>query len=265
MDRDEVIAEIKRVASLLGRDRVSVSEFRRHGKVGTDLVAARFGTWNKALEAAGLVPIEEFKRIDDGDLEEEFRRVHAKLGKVPTYNEFRLESRFSPATYKKRFGGWRNALTHYLGADEPQPGRQSEDDAEQSFARPVSDGRTLWAPSSGKAGRVFGPPLNFRGLRHEPVNEQGVVLLFGMVAQELGFLVEAAGTGFPDCRAKRGAKGGYYLEVDIEFEFRSSNFLGHGHDPQKCNLIVCWVHDWLECPIEVLELKSAIKQLKSDV
>jgi hypothetical protein len=23
-------------------------------------------------------------------------------------------------------------------------------------------------------------------------------------------------------------------------------------------LIVCWIHDWLECPVEVLELKSNV-------
>jgi len=38
------------------------------------------------------------------------------------------------------------------------------------------------------------------GLRHEPVNEQGVVLLFGMVAKQLGFLVEAVQKGFPTAR-----------------------------------------------------------------
>lgn len=114
--------------------------------------------------------------------------------------------------------------------------------------------------------RTFGPPLNFRGLRHEPINEQGVVFLFGMVAHDLGFLVEAVGVPFPDCRAKRLVKGGHYVEVDVEFEFRSRNFwIGHGHDPKACDLIVCWEHDWPDCPIEVLELKSAIKRLDSNV
>jgi hypothetical protein len=37
----------------------------------------------------------------------------------------------------------------------------------------------------------FGQPINFRGLRHAPINEQGVVFLFGMVSYELGFIVEA--------------------------------------------------------------------------
>ena len=113
--------------------------------------------------------------------------------------------------------------------------------------------------------RVFGRPLNFRGLRHEPIDEQGVVFLFGMVAHELEFLVESVRTAFPDCRAKRLAKGGRYIELNIELEFRSSNFREHGHKAGECDLIVCWEHDWPDCPVEVLELKSAIRQLDANV
>ena len=37
-------------------------------------------------------------------------------------------------------------------------------------------------------------------LQHAPINEQGVVYLFGMVSHELGFLVEAVQTGFQESR-----------------------------------------------------------------
>jgi len=45
--------------------------------------------------------------------------------------------------------------------------------------------------------------MDFRGLRHEPINEQGVVLLFGMLAEELGYRIEAVQNEFPDCETKR--------------------------------------------------------------
>jgi len=35
----------------------------------------------------------------------------------------------------------------------------------------------------------FGELIDFRGLRHAPVNENGVIFLFGMVSHELGFMV----------------------------------------------------------------------------
>lgn len=60
---------------------------------------------------------------------------------------------------------------------------------------------------------IFGDPIDFRGLRHEPVNEQGVVFLFGMVARELGYLVEAVQGGFPDCEAKRQISKGQWQPV----------------------------------------------------
>ncbi len=116
--------------------------------------------------------------------------------------------------------------------------------------------------------RFFGPPLNFRNLKHEPINEQGVVHLFGMVAHELGFLVEAIATEFPDCDAKRripsGPRAGQYEALKIEFEYRASNFRLHGHDPNICDLIVCWENDWPGCLVEVLELREAIMKLRHD-
>jgi hypothetical protein len=44
--------------------------------------------------------------------------------------------------------------------------------------------------------------------------------------------------------------------VKIEFEKESRNFLRHGHLPSGCDLIVCWVHNWPECPVEVIELSK---------
>jgi hypothetical protein len=113
-------------------------------------------------------------------------------------------------------------------------------------------------------GTLFGDPLDFRELRHEPINEQGVIHLFGMVGRELGFLVEAIGQGYPDCAAKRRTKRGRherYEAVKVEFEFKARNFEVHRHDPAGCDLIVCWENDWQGCPVEVLELKSAITEL----
>lgn len=108
---------------------------------------------------------------------------------------------------------------------------------------------------------LLGEPLNFRGLQHAPINEQGVVFLFGMVCRELGYLVESVQTGFPDCEGKRRIDNRRWERVRIEFEFKSSNFVKHGHDPTLCDLIVCWEHDWLDCPMEVVELRKQIQNL----
>lgn len=109
--------------------------------------------------------------------------------------------------------------------------------------------------------RLVGPGLNFRGFLHEPISEQGVVFLFGMVAKELGFIVESVATGFPDCTAKREVAKNRFKSVSIEFEFQSRNFLIHGHEVSGCDLIVCWEHNWPECPLETIELRTRIREL----
>jgi hypothetical protein len=108
---------------------------------------------------------------------------------------------------------------------------------------------------------IVGEPINFRGLTYAPVNEQGVVLLFGMLAKELGFHVQLVRQGYPDCKAVRFLGDGRYEEVNIEFEFRSSGFKKHLEEDTQSDFIICWEHDWPACPanIQVLELRSLIQ------
>lgn len=105
---------------------------------------------------------------------------------------------------------------------------------------------------------IVGDPLNFEGLQYAPINEQGVIFLFGKLHNELGIIVEAIQTGFPDAKGRKKIKQGWQ-EIAIEFEYRSSNFQSHKHPVDECDMIICWLHDWKDCPIEVVELKSVIE------
>ncbi len=75
---------------------------------------------------------------------------------------------------------------------------------------------------------------------------------------QLGFSVTHLQSAFPDCEALRQVEYGKWQRIRIEFEYESRNFLLHMHDPKGCDLIVCWSHNWPECPVEVLELKSLV-------
>lgn len=106
---------------------------------------------------------------------------------------------------------------------------------------------------------VMGAPFSRHPLTNAPVNEMGVVFLFALVAWDLGFQVESLwARGYPDGRAKREVAPGKWQDVAIEFEYESKNFVLHGHDEKKCDVIVCWRHNWKECPeeIEVIELSG---------
>lgn len=134
-----------------------------------------------------------------------------------------------------------------------QAGREGE----QTAVGPLTSGR--------RPPRVYGEPIEFRGLRHAPTNEQGVVYLFGMVSRELGFTVEAIQNGFPDCEGKHilDRKRNLWAGARIEFEFLASNFCEHGHDASQCDYIVCWENDWPDCPVTVIELRREILRLPS--
>ena len=85
-----------------------------------------------------------------------------------------------------------------------------------------------------------------------------------MLAKKLGYLVENVQTGFPDCEAMRLIAPGRWQRVSIEFEFESRNFRDHGHALDGCDVIVCWRHNWPDCPrqIEIVELYRVIESMR---
>lgn len=109
---------------------------------------------------------------------------------------------------------------------------------------------------------IVGDLINFRGLVYAPLNENGVIYLFGKVTEDLHMYIEEIKPGFPDCIARRFTGKGWE-RIRVEFEFKSSHFKSHGHDIEECDVIVCWENDWHECPIEVVELRSAIQDMEN--
>jgi HNH endonuclease len=111
---------------------------------------------------------------------------------------------------------------------------------------------------------LLGAPMPLPAMAYEPVNEMGVMVLFSMLAQQLGFVIEAVQSGFPDCEAKIEVEPGRWQHFRIEFEYESLQFKKHGHDPSQCDLIVCWRHNWKNCPphIQVLELSKLVAGLR---
>ena len=130
-------------------------------------------------------------------------------------------------------------------------------------ARTNAMNKELPAPAKGwkllKDRPTYGPPLMPAALAHGPVNEAGVVYLFGMVAGDLGFVVTRIQSEFPDCEAMRHVEGDIWQKVRIEFEYESRNFVTHLHRVEECDVIVCWKHNWPNCPLDVVELKSVVK------
>lgn len=114
---EELMDDLKYVATKLNRDSFTSAEYQQHGLYSKDTFFRRFKTWNNALIAAGLMPIEvpSGVRIDTYSLLEELERVWIELGRQPTATDIKNGvSKYSLHTYERRFGSWRKALEFFV-------------------------------------------------------------------------------------------------------------------------------------------------------
>ena len=269
--KDDLIAAARAVAEKLGTRKLSIAEFRDATRIGPRRVYRHFGTWRAFCAAAGLEPRQSASVIPDETI---FRALHDAFiacGGVLAGPEVERRLPFCRNVLYRRSGSWPGAMRDFAAwaksdaPDFPYPAELEARIARQRIRvrRAAASAAQPGAPACGPpwpatGARLTGDPLHDRPLQNEPINESGVVLAFGMLAKELGFLVDSVGAAFPDCIARRRVGERRWETVRIEFEYRSHNFVEHRHDPNGCDLIVCWEHDWPDCPIEVLALRAAM-------
>lgn len=251
-DRIALVSRLRHLSARLGR-RPYLAEFCEDSGLSATQVRRCFGSYYRLLRI-GAFPGKRARRwFDDTALLRALRDGLVRSGGVVRARAFQPADGPAAATIARRWQGWTGALValrDWLERDEP-------DYPYLAALRHYCAESCHPDDSSGRCGEL----LRFRALDHAPTGEAGVVFLFGQVAEELGFVLETVRTGFPDALGRRRL-GREWHRVRIEFEHRSRNFYAHGHDPRACDLIVCWEHDWLQCPLEVLELKTAIAGLK---
>ncbi len=273
-DKQHILDSIRAIARGLGRAPTR-SEFFRLAGISEYSISQCFPSWNNAVRSAGLHAKTLNVRLEDSELLKDWGEIVRANRAIPAKRAYRRVGKYDPRSLERRFGHWSSLPQVFLNfaKDNPEwadvvallPARAPihEHESNDDLASPILKKKTRHAPLKDRA--IYGNPTHFHGLRHEPVNEQGVVLLFGMLAKELGYMVEAVQTGFPDCEAMRQITPERWQRVRIEFEFESRNFRDHGHPASGCDVIVCWRHNWDDCPkhIEVVELSRVIRSLGS--
>jgi hypothetical protein len=111
---DDLIADLVRVSDELGKKRITFRDYNITGKFSSSTIATRFGSWNGALERAGLEKTIE-RNISKEALFRNIVDVWTKLGRQPKFRDLSAEvSAYSSATYAYRFGGWRDALREFV-------------------------------------------------------------------------------------------------------------------------------------------------------
>jgi len=288
MTKEEIVKAIRMCAKKLRRN-PNLRELRVMAGVPTKHVYKRLGGLSKALRAAGLEGIGPGFSPAEGTVLRDWATVARKLKRLPSMLEYERAGRFSGKPFHRLYGSWSGTADgfrdfvdkHRLQAQwgdvlEIIAGAQalgsngtirSAVRTKEATARiPVNEQDNGGMKRFRKGGilrdrPVYGRPLPWPELAHEPVNELGVVFVFGMMARRLGFVVHRLQSGFPDCIAMREVAPGQWQRVRIEFEFESRNFRKHKHRSDKCDVIVCWKHNWKECPLDVVELGELLPKL----
>ena len=167
----ELLADLRRVAELLGVKTLRYDEYPQHGRCASRTFATRFGSWNAALSAAGL-EIGRRQDISEEELFENMEQVWTTLGRQPRREEMQKPlSAFSPNTYTRRFGGWRGALEKFVAYanSESTPTHHVRSVAVSVVAARYPDLRMRWRVLTRDSFRC-------RSCGRSPALEQGVVL-----------------------------------------------------------------------------------------
>jgi hypothetical protein len=274
MSKEKILKAIRLCASKLKRN-PSRRDLRMMAHISEETLYKHFGGLRRALEEAGLEPSGSGFRQPESVVLLDWAAVARKLGKIPTVHQYESAGRFSDMPFHSRYGNWtripeafrefaartkvQNEWKDVLKMVAAQAGKSSERKVRSNHQRSRKEDVYPNRPS-------YGPLMNLPEMVHEPLNEQGVIFAFGIVARKLGFSVLRFQTRFPDCEALREVVRGQLQRVNVEFELDSRNFLRHHHDAERCDIIVCWVHNWKECPkhIEVIELRKILREYCRD-
>lgn len=274
MTKEEILSALHDCVRKLGRN-PSLRELRRMCGVTEDAVYKKCGGLAKALRAAKLEPMGSGFEVRTSTLLLDWAALARKLGRLPTAQSYMKSGRYSTTPFVKRCGRWQYVPQEFLRfvreqgiesewADVIQMTGRKQEGESRAKARTKAAPRRHWdQPVLLRDRPVYGGPLPMPGLACEPVTEIGVVYLFGMVAGQMGFMVQRMQTGFPDCEALRRVERGKWQRVSIEFEYESRNFMKHRHNADDCDVIICWRHNWPECPkrLEVIELSKVVRAI----
>jgi hypothetical protein len=267
--KEEVLVSIRECAEKIGHA-PSLTELRINTGVMERHVRKHFLTYKRALEECGMVREGAGFKVSPEALFKDWAELVRSTGKLPTLAEYDMHSKYSHRPLISRFGSWRQVPMGLLGLAE-------ENGWEVEWKDVVDVLRERWrdAGMSVKTCKrqrltpaemgiftdrpTYGPPVLQMPLAHGPTNELGVVFLFGFLALKLGFVVTRIQPEFPDCEAMLEVQPGIWQRVRVEFEKEGRNFVRHLHNVAEADVIVCWEHNWPECPLKVVELKKILR------
>lgn len=132
---EEMLDELRAVAMKIGQQTVTVEAFNKHGKMSPETIRRRFGSWEKALENAGMTICNLGRRYTDDDYFENLLSAWTHYGRQPTYSEMSdLPSRIRAKAYEAKWGTWRKALLAFIEIAERDDPAELVEEIEESPA-----------------------------------------------------------------------------------------------------------------------------------
>ena len=242
-ENQSIRLSIKRVAGPLGKTPTmkQYKQHRRKEEFSLEQIIYRYGTWSEAVRMAGLEPNPSQQpphqpEITKQELVEEFIRVSNKVRKIPGKVLFRSKAKYSWMPYMTNWGSWRKAVS------------QITEQYARRFKFDFDSQRVKGAPKRQKRLDIDLP------LKFVPSNEYETLVLFALLANELGFEILRVQSNFPDGILRKNGK-----EILVEFEFLSSNYLQHCHPLDFDGICICWRKDVDIEGIEILSLEDYIR------
>jgi hypothetical protein len=148
LSESELIADMQRVASELGKETITRAEQNEFGSIHSATVVRRFSSWTDALAKAKLANPRVDLDISKEELFQNLEEVWTKLGRQPSMEETHLPlSKYHGATYKRRFGGWRKALeafVAYINDEERNPSAEGEEQITEPRLFPKGPRKINW-------------------------------------------------------------------------------------------------------------------------
>ena len=115
---EDLLADLALALSKLGSEGKSLTfrSYKAVGKYGAMTISERFGTWNNALQRAGIALHQE-KNVSVETLFENLKLVWIAKGKQPTFRDMSASpSKYTASIYNARFGSWRKALERFVAS-----------------------------------------------------------------------------------------------------------------------------------------------------
>ena len=117
----ELLKDLRETTKTLGVLSISASLYDTMGKYNSKTVRAHFGSWNIAVEKAGL-KIQKVNFCTERGLLENLKLVWDTLKRQPLVTDMRRPiSAYSCSAYVNKFGSWRGALEAFVRKENDYP------------------------------------------------------------------------------------------------------------------------------------------------